>query len=138
MAVEGGPLPIVQKPSNYGQEAETQRLIGQAAQYNPATKLGITNEDQPSKKANSSVPDTQKQISAEVKGGGKPVKTMQQGFGPKSGLEPMGEAPTPQEMTPRGPSFASATIAEHYAHLAALPNASPIVKYYAGKSNRAR
>jgi hypothetical protein len=130
-----GPIPITEKPSNYGQEADTQRAISQAAQYNPATKLGITNEDQPSKKA---IPGpTTAQILAPE--GGSPTAPQSGvsvapplgpqragGYGPGSGLAKSVKSAQP---------FNSRDIQSHYAHLAELPEASDEIKWYASKVN---
>ncbi|SRR6266851_7873624 len=121
-----GPGPVVNidnGASKWGAETNTQKMIGEAAQYNPATKLGITNGDQPAK-GNTGMPTSQQVLTEASK---PPVQS--KGLGPSSGLEPSVEKPMGGQ--PLGPSFASGTLAEHYAHLAGLPEASPIVQFYA-------
>lgn len=103
-----GPLPLVPEntPSSYGQEAQIQRDLASASQYNPATKLGITNEDQPSKKApelNLTPP-----VDASMKAAAKP--------------QPAGEAPAALPLP---------SLHQHFQKLASLPGASPEIQFYA-------
>lgn len=126
-----GPGPVVNidnGASKWGAETNTQKMIGQAAQYNPATKLGITNGDQPAKTA------TAMPTSDQIVSGPNRQQPVGRGFGPSSGLEPAGGAP-PVGAPPSSPSFTSRTLAEHYAHLAALPEASPIIQFYARRGS---
>jgi hypothetical protein len=121
-----GPLPLVEPASTYGQEADIQRNIASAAQYNPATKLGLTAGDQPSKKATVGGP-TSAQVAAEVK----------RGMGPKSGLEAEEFTPAAPVQPYNGPHpFASKGLAEHRSHLGRLTNLSPAMQEYLGQSRR--
>jgi hypothetical protein len=132
------PLPTTEKASTYGQEAEVKRNISAAAQYNPATKLGITRDDQPSKKTTGGVPTTAQAISSAISAdptkpvplvGGSQVPTStapplgrarEDGYGPSAG---MGSMKSTQP-------FNSGNLQSHYAHLASLPDAGPELKWY--------
>lgn len=130
-----GPLPlqIEHSPSSYGEESNVQSAIKSASQYNPATKLGITAEDQPSKKASTGGPTTQDILGE----GTKPPKL---GMGPKSGLEEPDEKRTlPNVQTYSGPHpFSSHGIDEHKQHLSRVSNLSPAMQEYLRAGRPAR
>ena len=133
------PLPTTEKASTYGQEEDVKRNISAAAQYNPATKLGITRDDQPSKKTTGPVPTTAQAISSAISADPtKPVKpagppaipvstapplgrARKDGYGPASGLGPVNKSQHP---------FNSDSLQSHYAHIASLPDAGPELKWY--------
>lgn len=133
-----GVAPVQDGISKYGQETDTKKLIAAAAQYNPATKLGLTRDDQPSKKTTGPVPTTTQAVSKVVGSATKPVppaggpalpastapplgRQRSDGYGPSSGLGGSLKSAYP---------FNSGTLASHYAHLSSLPDAGPELKWY--------
>jgi hypothetical protein len=132
------PLPIEHGASSYGQEANIQRSISSAKQYNPASALGITADDQPSKKPVPLNPPAAKGIPSPVESSQPPASPAKipgpavgqgskrtGGFGPESGLGPSVKSTQP---------FNSGDLDSHYAHLGSLPDASQEIQWYARRS----
>jgi hypothetical protein len=132
------PLPIEHGASSYGQEANIQRDIASAKQYNPQSALGITAEDQPSKRPVPITPPTSKGIAPPVESSKSPNaparvpgptvgarSTRTGGFGPESGITPSVKSTQP---------FNSGDLDSHYAHLGSLPDASQEIQWYARRS----